>query len=649
MWAMYYYEVWVSGAQFHGDAPLTYQSEEQLNPGTVVLVPLQRRRNLGLIYKSVRKPSFATKPIFKAVTTAHLPTTSMSLFAWLQRYYPAPTGALLSLFLPTGLTQASRTKPETPKKIPPSIELPPLTEEQQQALDVIYSAESHTVLLHGDTGTGKTRVYLELAKEALAQGKSAIILTPEIGLTPQLAKSFQGTFPGQVEILHSTLTPAARRDAWLRVLNSERPIIVIGPRSTIFSPVHNLGLIVIDECHDSAYKQESAPYYQTTRVAAKLAELSKAKLILGSATPLVGDYYALANKSLPIIRMKEAAVTTEHPPVDIQVIDFKNRDDFTRSSWLSNQLIEHLAATLNNGGQSLVFLNRRGTARLVLCHSCGWHADCPRCDLPLTYHGDSHSLRCHTCGYHGDAPHSCPSCGSADIIFKSVGTKTLVTELQHLFPKARIMRFDSDTKKSDRLESNYSDVHNGKVDILVGTQMLSKGLDLPRLELLGIVLADTSLSFPDYTAEERTFQMLTQVLGRVGRGHTHGKVVLQSYNPDNPVLTAAISKDYESFYEAQIKERQLYNFPPFCYILKLSCSRATKAGAQKAAIVLADKLASYKLDIHVTGPSPAFIEKNNNKFVWQLIIRAQNRTELTKAIALLPSNWTYDLDPSNLL
>jgi primosomal protein N' (replication factor Y) (superfamily II helicase) len=299
---------------------------------------------------------------------------------------------------------------------------------------------------------------------------------------------------------------------------------------------------------------------------------------------------------------------------------------------------------LNRDGQSLVFLNRRGTARLVLCHNCGWQAVCPRCDLPLTYHGDSHTLRCHTCGFQETAPAACPTCHSTDIIFKSIGTKTLVNELQHLFPKARIMRFDSDTKKSERLETHYNAVRSGKVDILVGTQMLSKGLDLPNLELLGVVLADTSLSFPDYTAEERTFQMLTQVLGRVGRGHRQGKVIIQSHNPESPIIQAAIHKDYESFYQAQLLERKTYDFPPFCYLLKLSCSRASQASAKKAAVQLTEKLSATRQDIRITGPSPAFIEKNNNKYVWQIIVRAKDRQELIKVVKQLPANWTYDLD-----
>jgi primosomal protein N' (replication factor Y) len=573
----------------------------------------------------------------------------MDLLAWLRLYYPAPLGTLLSLFIPAGLAQTSRAKEKTNTESPQKPKsLPPLTAEQSQVMEMIEKSTAHTLLLYGETGTGKTRVYLELVKKQLLSGKSAILLTPEIGLTPQLAQTFIDSFPDCVVILHSTLTPAQRRDEWLKVLSTKQPVIVIGPRSAIFSPVHNLGLIIIDECHDGAYKQEAAPYYQTTRVAAKLAELNQIKLILGTATPLVSDYYALASKGLPIARMQQLATQSNHEVV-IETVNLKDRDGFSRSQWISNKLIEQLSLTLQRGGQSLVFLNRRGTARLVICHNCGWQALCPRCDLPLTYHGDSHSLRCHTCGFRDKAPAACPSCKSVDIVFKSVGTKTIVSELQRILPKARIMRFDSDTKKADRLEANYEAVKHGEVDILVGTQMLSKGLDLPKLELLGIIMADTSLSFPDFTAEERTYQMLSQVLGRVGRGHRQGHVVLQSFNPDGPVIQAAIKRDYKTFYQSQLLERKMYKFPPFYYLLKLTCSRASSASAEKAARTLADKIQASKLSVEIAGPSPAFIEKNNDKYQWQIILKSKNRSDLLEIIKLVPANWTYDIDPSNLL
>ncbi len=647
---MYYYEVWVSGQRFHGHEPLTYQSTEELTAGNIVLVPLQKRKALGVIKKSVNPPKFATKEIIRLITPQPLPSQSLQLLQWLQAYYPAPDGILLSLLLPAGLLQEQRaSNKEQETKSKDRVELPPLTGEQAQAVKQIAESDARTVLIHGDTGTGKTRVYLDLIAAQVEKGKSAVVLTPEIGLTPQLEQELQASFPGRAIVLHSNMTAATRRDTWLKLLHASEPKIVIGPRSSLFSPLANIGIIIIDESHDTAYKQEQAPYYQTSRVAAKLASLHGAKMILGSATPLVADYFTLTQKSLPIIRMKEPAIKANHAAVDVKVINLRDNEQFTRSNWLSKTLLEALQAMLAAGNQSLVFLNRRGTARLVLCANCGWQALCPRCDLPLTYHGDTHGLRCHTCGYQQAAPAVCPDCSSTDIVFRSVGTKTLVTELERLFPRARIARFDSDTQKSERLEERYASIAKGEVDIIVGTQMLGKGLDLPKLGLVGIVVADTGLYFPDFTAEERTFQMLTQVMGRVGRGHVSGQVVIQTYHPDSPLIRAAIDKDYDGFYESQIKERQTYNFPPFCYMLKLSCSRTTRKGAQSASEKLAATLTQQFPSLHLSGPSPAFIEKSNDKFTWQILLRSSERNRLLKVLEVLPANWTYDIDPMDLL
>jgi primosomal protein N' (replication factor Y) (superfamily II helicase) len=645
---MYYYDVLVSSQRYHGSSSLTYEHKESLRIGSVVSVPLQNQTVLGIIVnKNSSAPSHKTKQILKVIVDSAVPAELLELILWFQIYYPAPLGQVLSLFLPAGLSQASRKQriiKDSAGKLP---DLPPLTKEQKKALEVINNTEG-AALLHGDTGSGKTRVYIELAKDALAKAKSAIILTPEIGLTPQLINSFTAVFPDSIYLLHSTLTPAERRDTWLEIANSEKPLIVIGPRSALFSPVKNLGLIVLDEAHDPAYKQEQAPYYQTTRVASKLARLHKARMLLGSATPLVSDYYTFKSKGLAIARMQKPAINSSDS-VEFKIINLRDHEQFNRSTWLSKALLEAISTTLDNGQQSLLFLNRRGTARLVLCQICGWQALCPRCDLPLTYHGDSHQMLCHTCGYTEPAPTMCPVCQATDITFRSIGTKSLVEELNRLFPKAKIGRFDSDTKKSDRLESQYESIRDGKVDILVGTQMLGKGLDLPKLAVLGIVVADTGLYFPDYTAEERTFQMLTQVMGRVNRGHTKGKIIVQTYHPENPVIQSAISKDYDSFYEQQIKERSQFGFPPFTFILKLQCSRSSRSAAQQAAERLLGQLKENGLPVGLRGPSPAFIEKRNDRFYWQLVITAKQRSYLLDIIKALPANWRHDIDPSHLL
>lgn len=645
---MYYYEVLVSSPKYHGDSSLTYSSDVRLSNGQIVSVPLQHQTVVAVVIVESPKPTFKTKNITGVITEIPLPDELVQLTKWIQQYYPAPLGQIMSLILPSVLAQKSRSTPTLPKPAT-ALSLPRLTPEQTQAVKTITAAYPTSTLLHGDTGTGKTRVYLELTSKQIDQNKSVIILTPEIGLTPQLVHACEQTFSGKTVVLHSNLTPAQRRNTWLHILNATQPLVVVGPRSALFAPIKSLGLIILDESHDNAYKQEQSPHYLTSRVAARLASLHQAQLILGSATPLVSDYYAFEQKNLPIVRMQQPAVQHSSTEPNITLVDLKNRDEFSRSPWIANSLLAALEENLLKQEQSLLFLNRRGTARLVLCQTCGWQAHCPRCDLPLTYHGDTHRMRCHTCGFSDKTPLACPDCSESNIVFRSIGTKSLVTELEKLLPQARVMRFDSDTSKNQRLESQFEAVKTGSVDILIGTQVLGKGLDLPRLSLLGVVLADTGLSFPDYTAEEQTFQLLTQVIGRVSRGHLAGKVFLQTHHSHNPVLGAAISKDYASFYYQQLAERKQFLFPPFCYLLKLTCSRASSASAKTASDKLTAELRTTIKGIEVIGPSPAFVEKTHNHYKWQVTIKSKNRGTLVGICNNLPANWSYDLDPSNLL
>lgn len=647
---MHYYKVWISSQRYHSEKPLTYASESKLSIGTIVAVPMQQRTVAAIVVEKTTKPSFPTKPIQRIVGSTPLPTPLLRLIDWLKDYYPAPFGQIVSTIVPGSLTSRSRSRPA------PSTQsdlhrkaLPPLTKEQTDALQTIQTHNSSSILLHGDTGTGKTRIYLERARECIDRGQSVILLTPEIGLTPQLALSCQEVFPGQAVVMHSGMTTANRRNAWLDILEAQGPLVIIGPRSALFAPVKNLGLIVIDEFHEPSYKQEQAPHYQATRVGAKLARLHQAQLILGSATPPVSDYYAFRQKHLPIVRMQEQAIKSSRDDSKVELVDIKNRQLFKRSPWLSDTLISSIEQAMHSQQQALVFLNRRGTARLVLCQECGWQTLCPNCDLPLTYHGDTHALYCHTCGHSEKPPTSCPSCSSSDITFRAAGTKSIAAEIERLLPGARVARFDSDTHASMSLEQQYASIKKGSVDVLVGTQMLGKGLDLPRLSVVGIITAETSLFFPDYTAEERTYQLITQALGRVNRGHTAGTAIVQSYYPDSPLLKAATSKNYTSLYEQQLHERKLYKFPPYRHVLKLTCTRASAANAKRASVQLANKLLSSKGSIEVVGPSPAFIEKTHNSYHWQLTVKTTQRSLLTEIINTLPANWSYDIDPMNLL
>ena len=644
---MPFYEVLVSSQQFHGKEPLTYLSDDSLSVGAIVVVPLRNKPVVGVVLKEVSPPAFTTKPIDKVVTAQAVPTETLALLDWLRHYYPAPLGLLAQILLPSSLLR----KRDIAAAIPPTatkqpLAMPSLIKQQTDA--VKQMSTPGTYLLHGDTGTGKTRVYLELAQEELKKGRSVLMLTPEIGLTPQLEKRVRDSLAFPVIVVHSQLSPAQRRTVWLQVLQATEAIVIIGPRSALFTPVKNLGLVVVDEAHDNAYKQEQAPYYQALRVASQLAHLHNAKLVLGTATPPVSEYALAEAKKVPIIRLTDRPAG-EHTDKQIVVVDLKDRDEFSKHPHLSNKLLAAVQAALNRKEQILILLNRRGTARLVLCQTCGWQATCPNCDLPLTFHGDHHRLRCHTCGHTDNVPSSCPVCTGADLIFKGVGTKSLTTELAKSFPQARIQRFDTDNLKSESLEQNYTAVTDGEVDILVGTQMLAKGLDLPRLTLVGVVVADSGLYFPDYTAEEQTYQLLTQVIGRVGRGHIGGTVIIQSYAPNSPPIKAAVSQDWDDFYQYQIKERKDYGFPPFYHCLKLSCARATSASAHNATQTLLDKLREAGLRIEIIGPTPSFYEKVGGQYQWQLVIKAKDRKELLKVIPLLPANWTHDLDPLNLL
>lgn len=646
--SMYYYSVWVRSNRYHGQEALTYKSKERLVNGSIVQVPLQKQLVLGIVTASTPKPRFQTKSIERAFQLNSLPAHLLRLAAWLQHYYPAPLGLISQQLLPVNLSDkllANRNEHalETPKLR----SLPPLTKEQSQAFRLMKTR--NTYLLHGVTGSGKTRLYIELAARSIKEGKSAIILTPEISLTTQLAENFRQVFGQRIIVVHSQQTTLERQESWLRCLQATEPVVVIGPRSALFSPIAKLGLIVLDEAHENAYKQEQAPQYQAGRVAAYLAGLTRASLVLGSATPSVSDYYLAEQKKKPIINLTHLASPIQHTPTKVVLVDRKDVTLFDRSPFLSRLLIKSIENSLAQGEQALLYLNRRGTARLVLCENCGWQALCPHCDTPLTYHGDQHQLRCHSCNYHTPSPTNCPTCGHAGVIFKTAGTKAIVSEVERLFPHARVARFDTDNTKAERFEQQYSNVKAGSVDIIIGTQLLAKGLDLPRLSTLGILLADTSLYLPDFSAQERTFQLINQVMGRVGRGHIAGQAIIQTYHPDHPILIDALEGNYQHFYQRELDERRQFLFPPFCYLLKITLRRSSLSAVESAAQSLKNDIMLSNTHVRVEGPAPAFHERIQGKYQWQLVVKAVQRAELLGIISRLPKNCSYDIDPLDLL
>jgi primosomal protein N' (replication factor Y) (superfamily II helicase) len=625
----------------------TYHSSEPLATGTMVRVHVGQKVVNGLVLQKVQKPSFKTKPIETVVATHPLPQPLIKLANWMSQYYATHLATVLQTLLPAGLHKVRRENHKIaihPRRIRINIVL---NNEQKRAFSTLQNDQPGTVLLHGVTGSGKTQLYIEAAKYQANHGRSSIVLVPEIALTPQLVAEFANHFQNLI-VTHSGMSEAQRHRAWQVALqNTGSPIVAIGPRSALFMPISNLGLIVVDECHEPSYKQEQAPRYSALRAASMLANYHGAKLILGSATPSITDYYLAESNKSPVLRLTTPA--TKVSQVEAEVIDLKRRDRFRRHRFFSDALLEHIEQAIQDGQQTLLFHNRRGTSPTTICEHCGWLAECPACFLPLTLHADQHILQCHLCGYAQPVPPSCPKCHEPTIVFKGIGTKLIEAEITKLFPKARIARFDADTKTGEAVHHRYQELYDGDIDILIGTQMLAKGLDLPKLTVVGVVQADSGLILPDFQAEERVFQLLYQVMGRVGRGRLPGRVVIQSYQPDHPVIKAAVAREYQPFYQTELAKRQAGHFPPFRHLLKLACSYKTETGAIKASQKMAKALRTTYPDLEVLGPTPAFYERLGGTYRWQLVVKSKQRSILVAIAAQVPANWQADLDPISLL
>lgn len=647
---MHYYLIVPLAVTHAKTASLTYQYSEVLSLGQVVMVPVGKKIVAGIVIKKVDKPSFATKPIESMLENTVIPAHLIKLADWLVQFYDTHPVSVWQTILPRGIQKKRRLstkKHSYPERNRTNIVL---NSDQQAAVERIWNETYGTNLLHGITGSGKTEIYIETAKRTIAAGKSAIVLVPEIALTSQIIAEFTPHFPDLV-VTHSTMSEAERHTAWLKLLNASTPQLVIGPRSALFSPVKDLGLIVIDECHEPSFKQEQAPKYSALRAAAFLSDQTKSRLILGSATPSVSDYYLATITKRPIIRITSKARTGTVEPI-VDVVDMTKKHNFGRHRFLSDVMIKRITEAIAAKKQVLMFHNRRGTAPTTLCENCGWSAACPRCFVPLTLHADAFQLRCHLCDYSERVPTSCPECGQANIIHKGIGTKLLHSEMIKLFPQAVIARFDGDSSGEDTLEKQYQALYDGDIDIIIGTQVVAKGLDLPHLRMVGVVQADSGLSLPDYQSPERVFQLLYQVCGRVGRNEHASHVVVQSYQPTHPAVAFGIQKDYEGFYEYALAERQRANFPPFRHLLKLTCTYKTEDAAIRASQDLARRIKKQNLPhVEVLGPTPAFYERVRDQYRWQLILKSPKRDALIDIIDSLPPSpyWTHDLDPASLL
>jgi primosomal protein N' (replication factor Y) len=642
-----YYEVLVAGKKFHGDSGLTYMHEQKLRPGQLVEVPVRNIPYKAFVLKETDKPEFKAAEVTNAYNY-WLPPESLDLAKWLADYYPGPLGPTIELFTPPGkISSKDNANDESGSQKKP-FDLPALNEDQSTILIESAKYPASPVIIHGDTGTGKTRLYIEMALDVIQKGRSVMMLTPEIGLTEPLKERFLEAFsPSQVVVMHSGKSDGARQREWKRIASASKPLVIIGTRSALFAPVSNLGLMIMDEAHDTAYKQDQLPYYQSSRVAAQLARLHGCQLVLGSATPLISDYYTFKQKNLPILRLRTLAKKDKFK-TSVNIVDLADSSRFTKSNNLSVELVDAVATALKNKEQSMLFLNKRGSARLVICNQCNWQAVCPNCDVALVYHADKHSMLCHSCGFFQKVPMACPQCSSSDLVYTVAGTKSIETELTKLFPDARIGRFDRDTSADKRIDRVYSQVESGEIDILIGTQGIVKGFDLPKLSVVGVLHADSSLQIADYTASERTYQLINQVFGRLGRGHRHGHIFLQTYNPKSELIKWALSKNYESFYEYEVKHRLKYVFPPACYLMKIVAKRATAQNSQSALDKLRHQIQSSG-GIQIIGPAPCYPERLAGKFRWQLVLKSKDRKKLVQLVKNLPKNYSYDLDPNDLL
>lgn len=646
---MHYYEVAPNQIIRKESFVFTYSSETPLSIGQIVTIEVGKKQSIGVIMQAVAKPPYTTKAIASVLPIPPLPLPLLHVSEWMSTYYDTHFATVLQTILPRGIQKKRRSRPEEKRTAVRDRTHFLLTDDQIRAVETITEMSPGSALLHGVTGSGKTRIYIELAQKVLAANRSAIILVPEIALTSQLLDEFTAIFK-DIIVSHSKQTEAERHQAWQSAIEATTPRIVIGPRSALFLPLKDVGLIVIDEAHEPSFKQEQSPRYSALRAASMLVKGYQAKLVIGSATPLVADYYVAEHSGRPIIRIAKPARIAAVKPT-IQLIDMTKRTHFKKHRFLSDDMITEIEKTTQAGNQALLFHNRRGSASTTLCENCGWAALCERCFVPYTLHADTHQLECHICGTTARIPTSCPECGAADIIHKGIGTKLIESEIGKLFPKHRIARFDGDNKDLDSVEHRYKELYDGDIDIIIGTQVIAKGFDLPKLRMVGIVQADAGLSLPDYSSAERTFQLLAQAIGRVGRSEHTSSVVVQSYQPTHPSVTFGLSQDYEAFYKGALAERRRAVFPPFCYLLKLTCIYKTEAAAATNAKKLAATLRQTATStITILGPTPAFYERQGDTYRWQLVVKSPQRSDLLALLDQLPpTHWQYELDPISLL
>ena len=607
-------------------------------------------------------PEADIKPIDRFIDSQPLfGKAQINLASWLAHFYICPMGQALSAILPSGRREIIRTDPSAFSSDTYTQTACTLSDEQQHAIEtIVHSARTDFFYVYGITGSGKTEVFLQAAARIIAKGKSVLYLVPEITLSHQVAETVQERFGNRCALLHSGLTESKRLSEWMRIKRNEA-VIVIGVRSAVFAPVHNLGLIIIDEEHDSSYKSGFTPRYHARQVAMYLCKEYACPLVMGSATPSVEAWYMmktgifhtllltkrLSGGALPVIKI-ESLLDTPHV--------------------LTDTLINELRYTKSIGKQSILFLNRRGFSHFFKCRHCGHELLCKNCSVPLTFHKSENVLKCHYCGWKAPPPQSCPECGSLEAGYTSIGTEYIEEQVRKTFPDCTIARIDTDVlQKNKQAAQILADFKNGRIDILLGTQMIAKGLNFPGVRLTGIVAADTGLQMPDFRAAERTFALITQVSGRAGRYIPDGEVIIQTYNPMHPAIYCAQQQLSAEFYEQELKQREMLGFPPFNRLIRLvfrsKNSKKIERTANEAFRIIHTAIqqnttANNKYQaIDILGPSDCMLALIAGNYRMQLLLRSKNfigmqtivRHFITEYKPMAGVYIEVDVDPVSLL
>jgi primosomal protein N' (replication factor Y) (superfamily II helicase) len=655
-----YAEVAVEAARGSGRETYTYAVPDGVDvvPGHRVTVPFGRRSTYGFVVSlGTEDPGVETKAIATAGSEPLLLPYQVALARLVADHYWLPLIECLRAMLPprvrsTGSSgsQASSRQRRHSRLVelatgpaPPSEALT-LTGEQQAALEVINS--NQVTLLHGVIASGKTEVYLAAAERALADGLRVLLLVPDISLTPQLVQRVRARLNAPIAVLHSQLTELERAQQWWRTRRGEAQV-VLGSRSAVFAPIPRLGLICLDEEGSAAYKQDRTPRYEAGWVARRLAAVSGARLVAGSATPSVVTYHHAEQGQMALAKLTRRVRGRD---ADVELVDMRDEAASGNRQPLSRRLLEVIDRTLENEEQVILYLNRRGMATFVLCRDCGRSVQCLGCSVALVQHAEIDGLVCHYCGYSRPMPAVCDHCGSRNIRGMGMGTQRLESMVKKLWPRARVVRLDSDAARGpDSYFEIWETFSERRADILVGTQLVARGLDLPAVTCVGVVDADLPLHFPDYRSAENTFSLVVQVAGRAGRDGRSSRVVVQTSNPEHYSLRCAAVADYDGFYAAELPARKAFAFPPFAELAVLTRTDSddgrAAASAREAAEVLATGLLKEGIEgIRIMGPSPAFIHRLRGEYRWQVTLKG-DRLERARHLAPRGKGWSYDVDP----